>query len=210
MVQADRRHTGLSQRKAAGWGTESPHPRSPRRAPTGRLLLTDKIEDGCGGRAASNSAIAADSPSGNAHLSAAGPGQPIHPAVRANPSSTKQPGRLVPVLKRHTSVAPSFLSPSDGGAEVEHNINRDPAKPGFESRDRRAGRAIELTLTGRAEKAWISFVPTEQDGRPRPKRIVDKPSPDRTSIKQTEASDSTRPRTAVDEPSLDVHPQPAP
>ena len=191
--------TGLLAEEGRWLGGLKARIRDVRVAPDGQVYL---LTDGDSGRllrlvaAASNPAIAADSPlSAMGYLIGSWTGESrFTPPFVANPKVMDETSLVdcVPVLKAtYIRCTIRFFRRSDGRLRtVEHNINRDPAKSGFNVTVLDSGWSGQSRYTlnwDESEQAWIGFVPTDHDGRPATERIVDKPSPDRTTITHTEA-----------------------
>jgi glucose/arabinose dehydrogenase len=145
---------------------------------------------------ASDAAIAADSPlAPMAYLVGRWTGvSRFTPPFTANPKLMEETSLIDcgPVLKAtYIRCTIRFYRRSDGRLRiVEHNINRDPAKPGFGVTLLDSGWPGQSHYTlnwDEAERAWVGLVPANHEGRPATERIIAKPSADRSTITHTEA-----------------------
>lgn len=98
----------------------------------------------------------------------------------------------VPVLRAtYIRCTNRFYRKSDGRLRVvEHTINRDPAKSGFDVMTMDSnwpGKSSYTLAWDEGEQAWIALLPTDHNGQPATERMVIKPSSDRTSVLRTEA-----------------------
>ena len=84
-----------------------------------------------------------------------------------------------------------FYRKSDGRLRVvEHHINHDPAKVGFDVTvlDSSWPGKSHYTLTwDDLQQAWTGLIPSDHNGKPATELIMDKPSADRSTIVHTEA-----------------------
>jgi glucose/arabinose dehydrogenase len=172
--------------------------RDVRVAPDGNVyILTDEAQ----GRLLrvlppSSTAIAADSPlAPMAYLAGSWTGlsrytPPFEAA--AQPAEETSTISCAPELKAtYIRCAIRFYRKRDGRLRtVEHNIHKDPDKPGFAVLllDSSWGGQPRYTLDwDAAEQAWVGYLPAEHNGAPATERIMDRPSADRTTILHTES-----------------------
>ncbi|MEO7654384.1 MAG: PQQ-dependent sugar dehydrogenase [Sphingomicrobium sp.] len=116
------------------------------------------------------------------------------PAFTVNPKVSEETSATDcgPALKAtYIRCTNRFNRTTDGRLRVvEHQINRDPAKPGFDVTVLDSGwpgRSTYTLIWSDAEQAWIASMPTTHDGRPATERIMVAPSADRSTIVHTEA-----------------------
>lgn len=173
--------------------------RDVRVAPDGRVyLLTDDPR----GRLlrlvapSSTAAIAADGPlAAMRYLVGRWTGESRYaPPFATNPKISEETSLIdcAPVLNAtYIRCTIRFHRKQDGRLRVvEHQINRDPAKAGFDVTvlaSNWPGKSTYTLAWNEAEQAWIGFLPTDHEGRPATERIMDQPSADRTAITHTES-----------------------
>ncbi len=174
--------------------------RDVRVAPNGAIfLLTD---DPTAGRllrlvpASEANAIAADQPlAPMSYLIGGWTGESrFTPAFAATPTVSEETSQMdcaAVVKATYIRCTIRFNRKRDGRLRViEHQLNRDPAKAGFDVTvidSSWAGKSSYILSWNAAEQAWIAFVPTDHEGHPATERIMVTPSSDRTSIVHTEA-----------------------
>ncbi len=116
------------------------------------------------------------------------------PAFVETPKAVDETSMMdcIPILKStYIRCSINFHRKSDGRLRtIEHQINRDPAKPGIDVTvldGNWPGRSSYTLLWNDTQQAWIGSLPATHDGRPATERIMDKPSADRSSMVHTEA-----------------------